>query len=563
MQDGENVSHESRPPTQVRKIRFKAPYGTEPVVAQSTLTVDTLAQREDSVTFTPMFSRRHNALRKSIIVLRSPSQFGSEEVVVQQSREIIASPIQPKGCMVFSPTKRRVRSEKRYVLDVVRSPPLLGSERVVPQKDFTLISSSRKSNAMKFAPRVDKNTTFRKRNGVQEARIVRLAPPLGTDRVVAQANLVVGPSSQVPPVHFNPTPTKYHRSSRQVLGSYSQPASHDHEPVVAQRSIEIEGPPDVYNAARIMSFTPTPTRKGRSSRQVLGSYSQPASHDHEPVVAQRSIEIEGPPNVQDSTRSKSFTPTPTRKGRSSRQVLATHSVSTPQNQESITIQRSIVVEASVSASQEEAVSFTPQARSEYNSSHVELERTNTPLSEPDEHVDCDPTSDTSILRQRRDEMEVQLQAQLIEIQAKLERLDSEEVKLVQRLEEEKEENQIEEDVSLSGSNNKKCAASLNVAEALMASRVSEAAFLAAAGRAAAASDALAVAQDAAVQRQEQRKRCAVYKVDTSAAVFGQCVCGKPKSDHSEAALKHKKQTAPHPVRLYLIHGLDVLCLLPH
>ena len=511
MQDGENVSHESRPPTQVRKIRFKAPYGTEPVVAQSTLTVDTLAQREDSVTFTPMFSRRHNALRKSIIVLRSPSQFGSEEVVVQQSREIIASPIQPKGCMVFSPTKRRVRSEKRYVLDVVRSPPLLGSERVVPQKDFTLISSSRKSNAMKFAPRVDKNTTFRKRNGVQEARIVRLAPPLGTDRVVAQANLVVGPSSQVPPVHFNPTPTKYHRSSRQVLGSYSQPAS----------------------------------------------------HDHEPVVAQRSIEIEGPPNVQDSTRSKSFTPTPTRKGRSSRQVLATHSVSTPQNQESITIQRSIVVEASVSASQEEAVSFTPQARSEYNSSHVELERTNTPLSEPDEHVDCDPTSDTSILRQRRDEMEVQLQAQLIEIQAKLERLDSEEVKLVQRLEEEKEENQIEEDVSLSGSNNKKCAASLNVAEALMASRVSEAAFLAAAGRAAAASDALAVAQDAAVQRQEQRKRCAVYKVDTSAAVFGQCVCGKPKSDHSEAALKHKKQTAPHPVRLYLIHGLDVLCLLPH
>jgi hypothetical protein len=382
---------------------------------------------------------------------------------------------------------------------------------VVPQKDFTLISSSRKSNAMKFAPRVDKNTTFRKRNGVQEARIVRLAPPLGTDRVVAQANLVVGPSSQVPPVHFNPTPTKYHRSSRQVLGSYSQPAS----------------------------------------------------HDHEPVVAQRSIEIEGPPNVQDSTRSKSFTPTPTRKGRSSRQVLATHSVSTPQNQESITIQRSIVVEASVSASQEEAVSFTPQARSEYNSSHVELERTNTPLSEPDEHVDCDPTSDTSILRQRRDEMEVQLQAQLIEIQAKLERLDSEEVKLVQRLEEEKEENQIEEDVSLSGSNNKKCAASLNVAEALMASRVSEAAFLAAAGRAAAASDALAVAQDAAVQRQEQRKRCAVYKVDTSAAVFGQCVCGKPKSDHSEAALKHKKQTAPHPVRLYLIHGLDVLCLLPH
>jgi hypothetical protein len=83
-----------------------------------------------------------------------------------------------------------------------------------------------------------------------------------------------------------------------------------------------------------------------------------------------------------------------------------------------------------------------------------------------------------------------------------------------------------------------------VAGAVAAARVSEAAALAAAGRAAAASEAVVAAQEAIVQRQEQLRRCAAYKVDTSAAAFGQCVCGRLKAEHSPEALWHHKQTAP-------------------
>ena len=39
-------------------------------------------------------------------------------------------------------------------------------------------------------------------------------------------------------------------------------------------------------------------------------------------------------------------------------------------------------------------------------------------------------------------------------------------------------------------------------------------------------------------------KCPAYKVDLSAAAFGQCVCGKPKAAHSAASLRHKGQTAP-------------------
>jgi hypothetical protein len=99
----------------------------------------------------------------------------------------------------------------------------------------------------------------------------------------------------------------------------------------------------------------------------------------------------------------------------------------------------------------------------------------------------------------------------------------------------------------SGSGGAAAVAQAAVAGAVAAARVSEAAALAAAGRAAAASEAVAAAQEAIAQRQRQRQQCGAYKVDTSAAAFGQCVCGRLKAEHSPEALRHHKQTAPLPV----------------